>query len=121
MGADMSGDSWIGVGVGRRAIGRGMPFLVLAILTMSPPARGDLPIEREPINYLSAPAHDPVARLQERLDRGEVVLKHEEAQGYLKSVLEQLGVSPTSQTLVFSKTSFQHTRISPRMPRALYF
>ena len=84
-------------------------------------ARGELPIEQEPINYLSAPAHDPVARLQERLDRGEVRLNHEDKQGYLKSVLDLLQVSATSQTLVFSKTSFQHTRISPRSPRAVYF
>jgi hypothetical protein len=84
-------------------------------------ARGDLPIEQEPINYLSSPVDDPVARLQKRIDRGEVVLKHEEKQGYLKSVLEHLKVAPESQALVFSKTSFQHTRIAPRTPRALYF
>jgi hypothetical protein len=36
-------------------------------------------------------------------------------------VLEQLDVPLASQTLVFSKTSFQATRISPRSPRAIYF
>src|SRR5262249_24032554 len=40
---------------------------------------------------------------------------------YLKAVLKALGVSEASQTLVFSKTSFQHARIGPRAPRALYF
>jgi hypothetical protein len=84
-------------------------------------ARGDLPYEGEPINYLSARVDDPVARLQGRIERGEVKLKHDRAHGYLESVLEQLGVPVSSQVLVFSKTSFQHRLISPRAPRALYF
>jgi len=93
----------------------------VALATLST-ARADLPIEQEPINYSKTPADDPVAQLQERLDRGEVKLRFaEDRQGYLKSVLEQLKISPESQALVFSKTSFQHTRIAPRTPRALYF
>ena len=93
--------------------------IVVATATL---ARAELPIDREPINYHTAPATDPIARLQVRLDRGEIKLKHDdEGPGYLKSVLDALGVSATSQTLVFSKTSFQHTRIAPRTPRALYF
>ena len=41
--------------------------------------------------------------------------------GYLKSVLELLKVPVESQTLVFSKTSFQYPKISPEHPRALYY
>ncbi len=41
--------------------------------------------------------------------------------GYLPIVLQILDISPDSQTLVFSKTSFQQHRISPRRPRAIYF
>ncbi len=41
--------------------------------------------------------------------------------GYLKSVLQLLDIPVSSQTLVFSKTSFQYPKISPRHPRALYF
>lgn len=37
------------------------------------------------------------------------------------SVLNALDIPVESQVLVFSKTSFQAPRISPRMPRALYF
>ena len=96
-------------------------FLSFALAILSGPARAELPIEREPINYLTAKAVDPIARLQERIDRGDVALTHDDEQGYLKSVLEQLAVSQTSQSLVFSKTSFQHTRIAPRTPRAIYF
>lgn len=84
-------------------------------------ATQELPYDREPIRYLTAQATDPIARLQERIDRGEVTLQRDRKRGYLPAVLEALGVSPSSQGLVFSKTSFQHTRISPKAPRALYF
>ena len=48
-------------------------------------------------------------------------LRFDDEHGYLSSVLEALDVPVQSQVLVFSKTSFQAPRISPRMPRALYF
>ena len=41
--------------------------------------------------------------------------------GYLSALLRELKVSETSQILVFSKTSFQRERISPKTPRAIYF
>jgi len=94
---------------------------VLAAAMLAGGARADLPIERAPINYGTTPAADPVARLQGRLDRGEVTLEREGERGYLRSVLDALKVSPTSQTLVFSKTSFQASRISTGPPRTLYF
>ncbi|HTI52381.1 MAG TPA: hypothetical protein VL475_15565, partial [Planctomycetaceae bacterium] len=78
-------------------------------------------VDREPISYSSSQLDDPVARLQQRLDRGETQLRYDRQQGYLKSVLEQLSVPISSQGLVFSKTSFQRDRISPETPRALYF
>lgn len=62
-----------------------------------------------------------VLRLQAKIEAGKVSFKHIEGQGYLKSLLAELGVSETSQTLVFSKTSFQSEKITPRTPRALYF
>jgi hypothetical protein len=82
--------------------------------------QGYVPFSEEPINYRSE-VHDPVANLQKRLDRGEVTLQYEPQHGYLKSVLEQLAIPVSSQTLVFSKTSFQYKKISPQAPRALYF
>lgn len=39
----------------------------------------------------------------------------------LRGVLDRLSIDPSSQMLVFSKDSFQATRISPRNPRAIYF
>jgi hypothetical protein len=91
----------------------------LAVLAFA--ARGEIPFEREPINYLTASVHDPVARLQEQIQSKKTALRHDDHQGYLRSVLEQLNVPVSSQVLVFSKTSFQRTRIAPDTPRAIYF
>ena len=85
------------------------------------PARGQAPYEQDPINYLSSPTNDPVARLQKRLAAGQTKLQHNDANGYLASLLKELNIPVSSQTLVFSKTSFQRDRISPAMPRAMYF
>ena len=82
---------------------------------------GQDPFEREPINYSSSAAQDAITELQRRLDQSEAKLEFTPQHGYLESVLRELGVSPSSQMLVFSKTSFQQRRISPWTPRALYF
>jgi hypothetical protein len=47
-------------------------------------------------------------------------LRHAQ-RGYLDSLLRELKISPSSQALVFSRTSFQRDRISPTRPRAIYF
>ncbi len=73
------------------------------------------------IAYTKTPPADPVARLNERLRSGEVRLEYEGETGYLHSVLRALDVPADSQVLVFSKTSFQAPRISPKNPRALFF
>ncbi|WP_144057676.1 hypothetical protein [Novipirellula maiorica] len=77
--------------------------------------------EGPPINYLTAPANDPVTQLAAKVEAGEVKLRYDLQHGYLKSVLEALDVPISSQTLVFSKTSLQLRRISTQRPRALYF
>src|SRR4029078_4484292 len=63
-------------------------------------------------------AAEDLARKEEA---GKVVLKYDEAHGYLRSVLNELKVPISSQTLVFSKSSFQLSQISPEAPRAIYF
>ena len=80
-----------------------------------------LPLDSEAIQYTRAPVDDAVTRLQKQVDSGKVKLRFEDDFGYLRSVLQALHVPLDSQLLVFSKTSFQAPRISPRMPRALYF
>lgn len=62
-----------------------------------------------------------MARLTERIERGEETLDYSEAHGWLPALLSALDVSPESQVLVFSKTSLQLRKISPKKPRAIYF
>lgn len=77
--------------------------------------------ERPPIDYLNAPVTDPVAKLIASIESGESQLTYDDDHGYLPAILEALQVPVSSQTLVFSKTSLQLHRITPRRPRALYF
>ena len=82
----------------------------------------DTPYEQEPILYSDPVLDDPVSKLDAELAAGARVLDYEPGgRGYLRSILRALGISEASQTLVFSKTSFQRDRISPETPRAIYF
>jgi hypothetical protein len=80
-----------------------------------------VPFAGTPINYRSNDLNDPIAELQKRMDRGETSLQYDPQYGFLKSVLNALQVPVNSQTLVFSKTSFQFPQITPARPRALYY
>ncbi len=77
--------------------------------------------ERPPIEYSKSTPDNSVSRLQARLDQGQATLPYAEKSGYLAALLAALEVPVESQTLVFSKTSLQRSRISPRKPRAIYF
>ena len=83
--------------------------------------QGYIPFSDAPINYRSNDLSDPVSQLQQKLEQGKASLVYEPEHGYLRSVLQLLQVPIDSQTLVFSKTSFQYPKISPEHPRALYF
>jgi hypothetical protein len=98
-----------------------LPASVLLLIGFAAAAPVRNGLENDPIAYATAPLNDPVARLQDRLDHGQVELKYEANQGYLASVLAELKLPIESQSLVFSKTSFQLSKISPRTPRAVYF
>lgn len=83
--------------------------------------QGYVPYSDAPINYRARPLVDPIALLQKQIDQGRVKLSYDKDGGYLKSVLKALKIPVSSQTLVFSKTSFQFTKISADHPRALYY
>jgi hypothetical protein len=107
---------------------RGLTLLsVLAAVSMPAGAQiavrnqGYIPFSDPPINYRSDDLHDPVAKLEQKLEKGTVKLEYDPEHGYLPSVLTLLKISVNSQTLVFSKTSFQYPKISPEHPRALYY
>jgi len=92
---------------------------VLLLAASAPVTAAD--IDRVPIEYGIAPTNNVVDALREKLRRGTVEWKHTDDHGYLKSLLRELDVPLSSQVLVFSKTSLQRSRISPKTPRALYF
>lgn len=77
----------------------------------------DLP----PIRYSDSISKDPVAHLERKIQRGELVLPRDPQFGVLPGLLKELNVPVESQVLVFSKTSLQIHKISPSNPRALYF
>jgi hypothetical protein len=79
-----------------------------------------IPIDHPAIQYDARPLDDRITRLGRDLLSGKIHLT-KGPEGYLPGLLQALGVNPDSQTLVFSKTSFQAARIEPRNPRALYF
>src|SRR4026207_2549383 len=80
-----------------------------------------MPFDEETIQYGKTKDASPIARLQERLDRGAARLAYDDRFGYLPALLSALKIQTNSQMLVFSKTSFQRERISPKTPRALFF
>jgi hypothetical protein len=81
-----------------------------------------IPLDSPAIQYDKVTPRDPVYRLYEKIEKGQVKLDYApNGWGYLPSLLKQLDVNPDSQVLVFSKTSIQIDHISPRTPRAIYF
>lgn len=97
-------------------------FVALAATGLAPvPILTADEFERPPIGYSKAAADNCITRLEQQLERGETEFDYDERVGYLKSLLAALQVPVESQMLVFSKTSLQRNRISPRTPRAIYF
>lgn len=80
-----------------------------------------VPAGHPAIDYFNAPLNDPITALAKKLDAGTAKLEYRPGVGYLPSLLQNLGINPDSQMLVFSKTSFQAAKISPSNPRALFF
>lgn len=97
-------------------------LLALSVLIgMAPSLVAQMDFEKPPINYGSATSKDSVAGLWQRIQAGDAKLEYDSKLGWLPSLLEHLDIRPESQVLVFSKTSLQLHRISPRQPRAIYF
>jgi len=74
------------------------------------------------VNYSSTQLTDRVSQLMEKIQSGEVSLRHDaEGRGYLDSLLDALDIDPSSQFLVFSKTALKTRFVTAQTPRALYF
>ncbi len=97
-----------------------LALLVWAGVLVARP-KDDPSYELPPISYSASKPSDPVAQLQDRLNAGQSKLAFDASHGYLRSFLAALNVPVTSQVLVFSKTSFQKSKISPETPRSIYF
>jgi len=99
------------------------PRLLAALAFLAIPgfAIADDDFERAPIQYSKTKPNDAVTRLQTNIDAGKLHLFYHKEHGYLPAVLKALQVPESSQMLVFSKTSLQRSRISPKSPRAIYF
>ncbi|HLH43237.1 MAG TPA: hypothetical protein VKV74_09650 [Bryobacteraceae bacterium] len=80
-----------------------------------------LPLDHKAIQYANGPLNDPVTKLDRDLAGGKTKLEWSPQYGWLPSILKQLDLNVDSQMLVFSKTSFQASKIGPRAPRALFF
>ena len=74
----------------------------------------NLPVDHAAIRYESGDLDDAATRLSRQPGFGKSKLD-------LAGLLEALGIPVDSQALVFSQTSFQASKISPRNPRAIYF
>jgi len=87
----------------------------------SPSAGVRYDTEYPAVGYSGTAERNRIARLQARLDRGELKLEFEQGHGYLRSLLKALDIDPSSQVLVYSKTSLQTGEIQAASPRAIYF
>src|ERR1051326_6594030 len=83
------------------------------LCVLSVVAAGSALPQREAVNR--------VADVLQKIQTDKIVLNHDEDHGYLRSLLKELNVPVSSQALVFSKSSFQLSQISPQAPRAIYF
>src|SRR5438132_8917491 len=77
--------------------------------------------EHPAIQYATRPTNDRAAKLSDAIARGARTLARDAQSGYLRPLLDALGVPVESQLLVFSKTGVQRAQTSPHTPRALFF
>lgn len=94
--------------------------MTLALAAHSAAAQSSETYEQSPINYSAAQPNDATVSLQKRLTSGRLKFSGD-GKEILLSLLRELDIPVETQTLVFSKTSFQRTRIQPEQPRAIYF
>lgn len=78
-------------------------------------------VEYPAMGYTTAPLSGRIDALEARLGAGDLDLDFDPVRGYLDDLLAALDIDPSSQTLVYSKTSLQVGNIAPETPRAIYF
>lgn len=96
------------------------PALLSCALAATAHAQNQYFYEKAPIKYLDTDPVDAVTKVDDRIRSGELKVEGP-ARDQLRVLLRELKVPEASQVLVFSKTSLQEDRISPKNPRAIYF
>lgn len=115
-------DAWSG-----RLLVVGGAALGIAIATSTPTsgqrqeASAGVLDEHPSIQYAVRPTTDRAAKLNQTLTAGRRSFPRDPQTGYLRPLLDALGVPVASQVLVFSKTGVQRAYTSPKNPRALFF
>jgi hypothetical protein len=107
-----------------RVVAVGAALWLLALIAATGQSRSSYPgmLDQHPaIDYRGGPLSDAVTSLRRDLSGGSVTLTFDARQGYLRSMLDRLGVPVDSQLLLFSKTGVQNAHTTPENPRALYF
>jgi hypothetical protein len=94
--------------------------VVLVLAAKFVAAQSREPYEQPPINYSATQPRDAIAGLQKCLAAGALKLTGN-GKEIVQSLLRELQIPVESQMLVFSKTSFQRSRIRPEQPRAIFF
>jgi hypothetical protein len=97
---------------------------LLMLLLASTPSQAQLPYETEypPIGYGEVAPQDSFSQLMETLEaEGKVLEFANDGSGFLDSLLAALDIDPSSQVLVFSKTSIKQRFINSKVPRSLFF
>jgi len=85
-------------------------------------SQGNGVLDQHPsIQYAVRPTTDRIATLNRALADGSRTLHADGRTGYLRPLLDALGIGEESQLLVFSKTGVQREFTSPHNPRALFF
>jgi hypothetical protein len=105
---------------------RGTLFLIvlmpmLLAVPMADAAKRLRDFEKPPHNYWQRTPQDRFTKIKAALETGKLPLDRSSEKAFVVSLLAALEISPATQTLVYSTTSLQLSRISPRNPRALYF
>ena len=93
----------------------------VAIALAQRPGAFDQSLNHPAIQYRTADTHTVVDALNQKLADKSAALAFAPQTGYLKSVLDLLGIPVESQVLVYSQTSLQARHIRMDNPRAIYF
>ena len=98
--------------------------LLLSFALLGKDALAQFPYDKEypHIGYGKVPPQDHFSTvMQELAGQGKVLNFDDQGRGYLDALLAALDIDPSSQVLVFSKTSLKQRFISPQTPRSLFF